>query len=102
MYLNDLDQQKLYENLKQQKEFYYRKTKASIIGFLILGTFIYFYTAIVNWSKITPLIGLFIKFTIVGILIGFSLLISKNIISLIQKRKEIQDYTLKKGRKFND
>lgn len=90
--LNGLDHDKSYLELKKQREKYYRKTKASIIGFLVLGTFIYFYTAIVNWSNMTSFMSLFIKYVIVGILIGCSFLIFKNVMSLIQKRKEIECY----------
>lgn len=90
--LNGLDHDKFYLELKKQREKYYRKTKASIIGFLVLGTFIYFYTAIVNWSNMTSFMSLFIKYVIVGILIGCSFLIFKNVMSLIQKRKEIEYY----------
>jgi len=36
--------------------------------------------------------SLFIKYVIVGILIGCSFLIFKNVMSLIQKRKEIECY----------
>ncbi len=51
---------------------YIRKAKASIIGFLVLRTFIYFYTAIVNGTNMTVFMSLFIKYVIVGILIGYS------------------------------
>ncbi|MEC5241126.1 hypothetical protein P9C03_27915 [Bacillus mycoides] len=90
--MNGLDHDKFYLELKNQREKYYRKTKASIIGFLVLGTFIYFYTAIVNWSNMTSFMGLFIKYVIAGILIGCSFLIFKNMMSLIQKKKEIERY----------
>ncbi|AOM14536.1 hypothetical protein [Bacillus thuringiensis] len=90
--MNGSDHDKSYLELKKQREKYYRKTKASIIGFLVLGTFIYFYTAIVNWSNMTSFMSLFIKYMIVGILIGCSFLIFKNMLSLAQKKKEIQNY----------
>ncbi|PDZ43697.1 hypothetical protein [Bacillus wiedmannii] len=90
--MNSSDHDKSYLELKKQREKYYRKTKASIIGFLVLGTFIYFYTAIVNWSNMTSFMSLFIKYMIVGILIGCSFLIFKNMLSLAKKKKEIQHY----------
>lgn len=40
----------------------------------------------------TSFMSLFIKYVIVGILIGCSFLIFKNVMSLIQKRKEIECY----------
>ncbi|PEK65937.1 hypothetical protein [Bacillus pseudomycoides] len=90
--MNGSEHDKSYLELKNQREKYYRKTKASIIGFLVLGTFIYFYTAIVNWSNMTSFMSLFIKYMIVGILIGCSFLIFKNMLSLAKKKKEIQHY----------
>lgn len=90
--MNGLDHDKSYLELKTQKEKYYRKTKASVIGFLVLGTFIYFYTAIVNWSNMTSFMSLFIKYVIVGIVIGCSFLIFKNLKAFAQKKKEIQHY----------
>ncbi|PGM49515.1 hypothetical protein CN947_29025 [Bacillus cereus] len=60
--MGDLNQDELYVNLKHQKEFHYKEVKKSIINFLILGTIIYFYTVLVNWSDMSSWIILFIKF----------------------------------------